>query len=509
MTLSVTTEFHAEFEAERERWLRDRLLWYCGFMTGVGLLSFLPLVFTIFTSESVSDTFTASFVSKFLFRGGLAVLFGGAMAYASTRRRDLSRKRVLRILSVCILTIGLVGLFVSPALAATINSFGGEGGEVRFGQGASWLFLILVTHLAASLFIPWTPNESMRPMTPLLLIASAMFIFGALMGWSESWFTALLGVALCWIVPLPGLLVSWLRHSRHRRRFHLRALSGRYGAMKRELVDARRIHESLFPSQVLDGPVRFAYRYEPMLQLGGDFVFLHPRPRQVDGPPVSSAESPTSVVLIDVTGHGLAAALTVNRLDGELHRLFAENPAISPGDVIEAINRYIHLTLAEHSVYATAFAARVDPARDELSWANAGHPPGMLRNAAGRIEELISTTFVLGAAAGEDFSACEEKRRFGAGDTLLLYTDGAFEVRNSAGAMFSLDGLRRSLVRSAAIQAGDGALAQRMLDEVDGYRAGAPCDDTLILEVSRTVSGGERPNVRVARASSLAESPSG
>lgn len=493
MTLSVTTEFHAEFEAERERWLRNRLLWYCGFMTCVGLLA---LLFAILSLDSVGDALSADFMAKLLFRGGLVVLFGGAMAYASTRRRDLSRRRVLRLLGVCILTTGLVGLFVSPALAAAINSVSGsESGEgLRFGQGASWLFLIFVTHFAASLFIPWSPSESMRPMTPLLALASGMFIFAAIMGW-DTWVSSLFGVALCWMVPLPGLAISWLRHSRHRQRFHLRALSGRYGAIKRELVDARRIHESLFPTQILEGPVRFAYRYEPMLQLGGDFVFVHPRPEHRD------SSEPFSVALIDVTGHGIAAALTVNRLDGELQRLYAENPSIRPGEVVESINRYIHLTLAEHSVYATAFCARVDPQHDELSWANAGHPPGMLRDAAGRIEELVSTTFVLGAAAGGDFEANAETRRFGPGDTLLLYTDGAFEVRNHDGAMFSLDGLRRTLVRSAAVRAGEGELAQRVLDEVDRYRAGPPCDDTLILEVSRAVGA---PQVNVRRAERVA-----
>lgn len=500
--LSVTTEFHAEFEAEREQWLRNRFVWYCGFMAVLGLLLVLQALFSL---EGASDLLSGQFIARILVRGGQVALFGGAMAYASTRRRDLSRERVLRMAFWCVVALGLMSLVVAPLASSTINAVVGDAENPwQMGPGVAWFFLLFVTHFAASLFIPWSPSEAMRPMTPLLILASGLVLLSAVLGW-DSWTAAVFAVLIAWMLPLPGLLVAWFRHSRHRSRFHMRALTGRYGAIKRELVDARRIHESLFPSQVLDGPVRFAYRYEPMLQLGGDFVFLHPRPRVVDGPPVSRPDEAMSVVLIDVTGHGIAAALTVNRLDGELHRLYAETPDISPGTVIEALNRYIHLTLAEHSVYATAFCARVDPARDELTWANAGHPPGMLRDAAGRIEELISTTFVLGAAAGDDFQAGEESRRFGSGDTLLLYTDGAFEVRNSSGKMFMLDGLRRSLVRSAAVGAGEGALAQRVLDDVDGYRAGPPCDDTLILEVTRVVCSGPAPSVRVARSAPLAE----
>ena len=474
MTMSVTTEFHAEYEAVRERRLRDRLVWYCGFMAVLGLIL---LLFAFFTLEGAGDLLSADFLIKLAVRGGQVALFGLAMAYAVTRRRDLSRERVLRIVFWCIVALGLMSLVVAPVAARTLSNTNTE-----IGPRDTWLLLIFITHFAATMFIPWTPSESMRPMIPLLAVASVLSILSPLFT-ENRWLGAIIFGILLWMVVLPSLAVAWFRHSRHRRRFHLRALSGRYGAMKRELVDARRIHESIFPPQILDGPIRFAYRYEPMLQLGGDFVFAHPRQRDDDHP-----AAPQSVVLIDVTGHGIGAALTVNRLDGELRRLYAENPRIEPGAVTEALNSYIHLTLAEHSVYATAFCAQLDHATGELRWANAGHPPGMLRDAAGRIEELTSTTFVMGAAAPGDYDANQQVRRFGPGDTLLLYTDGAFEARNDAGSMFMLDGLRKTLVRSAAVHAGQGELAQRMLDAVDEFRDGPLLDDTLILELSRTTT---------------------
>ena len=492
MTLSVTTEFHAEFEAAREQWLRDRLVWYCGFMAGLGLLL---AIWAILALDTAGDALSAAFISVFIVRGGQALLFGIALSYAATRRRDLSRQRVLRIVSVCIVTLGLMSMLVVPALTSVVNlALADEfASGARLGPGLPWLFLIFVTHFSASLFIPWTPRECVRPMIPLLAFASLLTLASPLFS-SDTLPTALFVSIMLWIVILPGLAVAWLRHSRYRSRFHLRALSGRYGAIKRELVDARRIHESIFPPQLLQGPIRFAYRYEPMLQLGGDYVFLHPR--AAAGTPAD--KGCINVVLIDVTGHGIAAALTVNRLDGELQRLYAENPDLSPGEVIGALNRYIHLTLAQHSVYATAFCARVDHDLGELRWANAGHPPGMLRDAAGRIRELISTSFVLGAAAPADYDAGEQVCRFGAGDALVLYTDGAFEARDHSGAMFTLNGLRKSLVRSAAVMAGEGELAQRLLDDVDNFRAGPPSDDTLILEISRTIDPGVRAQRRPA-----------
>jgi serine phosphatase RsbU (regulator of sigma subunit) len=478
MTLSVTTEFHEEFEAARERWLRDRLVWYCGFMVALALI---PLVISIIRIDSPGEALEGGYLARNLVRIGQAALFGAAFTYAATRRRDLSRERVLRVVNVCIIALGIMSLVAAPAISgamSAIMSGPGEGSR-SLGPGAAWVFLIFVTHFFASVFIPWTPKECLRPMVPLLAVASAVWLIQPVFT-DASLPGALFAAIMLWTVALPGLLVSWLRHSRHRNRFHLRALTGRYGLIKRELVDARRIHESIFPPQVLEGPVRFAYRYEPMLQLGGDYVFVHPDPALArDG------DGSMSVVLIDVTGHGIAAALTVNRLDGELHRLFAEDPEIGPGELLSALNRYIHLTLAPHSVYATAFCARVDPEAGELRWANAGHPPGVRRDAAGRLEELTSTTFVLGAATDGSYDSSESVTRFDHGDALLLYTDGAFEARNAEGAMFTLDGLRRALVRCAAVAPGRGELAQRLLDDVDAFRSGPPSDDTLILEVSR------------------------
>ena len=89
-----------------------------------------------------------------------------------------------------------------------------------------------------------------------------------------------------------------------------------------------------------DGPVRLNYVYEPMRQIGGDLLFVHPPPDAMrDGSGTFSA------VILDVTGHGIAAALTVNRLVGELERLFSENAAASPGDVLRGLNRYVTVTL--------------------------------------------------------------------------------------------------------------------------------------------------------------------
>ena len=67
------------------------------------------------------------------------------------------------------------------------------------------------------------------------------------------------------------------------------------------------------------------------------------------------------VLLLDVTGHGLAAAMTVTRLSGEIERIIAEQPDIGPAALLQCLNHYTELLLSQHSIFATAVVAEVDP----------------------------------------------------------------------------------------------------------------------------------------------------
>jgi serine phosphatase RsbU (regulator of sigma subunit) len=201
-----------------------------------------------------------------------------------------------------------------------------------------------------------------------------------------------------------------------------------------------------------------------------------------------------SVVLLDVTGHGIPAALTVNRLHGEMERVFAENPEIAPGEVLRLLNRYVHLTLATHSIYVTAMCVRVDPGRSLIEYASGGHPPAFIRAVDGTIEELTSTAFVLGACPAEAFDAGERELRFGPGDTLIAYTDGAIEATAEDGRMLRIEGLRR-LVASVNSQRPDD-WPIRLREQVAAYRDGPPADDTLFLTLHRPVEADRPPDGR-------------
>lgn len=409
-------------------------------------------------------------------------------AFLKVKRSVPTREELIQIVTRLIIIAGMVNvafiLFTVESYRFVAPSFYEMSGQgftiiITSSQGVA---AILVTHLIASLFLPWTPRESIKPIAPLIL---ANLVLTALYAWDRP---AVLAVTLvaAMAAGVPGLIVSWVRRLRFRRKFHFKMLKGRYGEMKRELLDARRLHESLFPAQLDGGPVSVRYSYEPMREIGGDFLYTK---REGDV---------AHIVLIDVTGHGVGAALTVNRLHGELERRYGIEHDPSPESVLAGLNEYLHFALASHSVYATALCIRVNSHAGTIEHASAGHPPAFLRTADGRMDRLESTTLVLGVVHPDDFEANPERNEFMRGDALIAYTDGATEAVTASGKMIRVDGLERIAMKTAPRSTPSGVASRAghspneqwcdaLLSEVERLRMGPTLDDTLVVEVRRPI----------------------
>ena len=471
---AYTTEFHHEFRAETGKLLVRRFLWFTAVVVAFGMVSMIGGAVVAMLSApdaEIASSDPAETVRNpwwtWVFSAVWLAAFASALVYVWRKRP--AESVVLRISFWVVTFDGLVNIV---ALTAGL-------------PGAMGAFGFFVTHLLACLFMPWSAWQALRPMMVVLgvnALATLLIrhpVWTGAMG-ADEWARLIASPFLA----IPGTFWCWTRHSKRVKDFRFKFVNSKYSEMRRELVDARRIHESLFPGMIDRGPVRFAFEYEPMRQIGGDFLSSH-RCGAKDG----AENGMLSVVLLDVTGHGIPAALTVNRLHGELERVFAEMPDVGPGEVLRLLNRYVHLTLATHSIYVTGMCLRVDCERGEVEYASGGHPPAFLRAVDGTIEELPSTAFVLGACPDEAFDAAPRTLRFGPGDTILAYTDGAIEARNESGTMFRIDGLRRMV---ASVDGRCPTLWPRIFkDEVIGFRGGPPEDDTLLLVLHHSV--GETP----------------
>jgi serine phosphatase RsbU (regulator of sigma subunit) len=471
---AIIPDLLPEFEAESLRRLRRRFLF---FAAAGAILSTILLSAVLSVGGQTSPSGAPAWVAALLRLAPFAAvaqvltfLVPPVMMLGS--REPWSRRRILRTVAAIVTISPFLQLPTATASIGLIEEgLALAGYRVDFGPAIAVLLQTLGIHFLASLLMPWTVREAAAPAVPFLGIFLVAIVAGVLTGDSDF---AAAGLALLAIllVLAPGLSISWFRHSRFAAHFQNRAVRLRYDELATELSLARRIHERLFPAPINDGPVRLAFAYEPMRQIGGDFLFAR------SGPP----ERPwLSIALIDVTGHGIAAALAVNRLHGELDRIFGTHPDPPPGFVLAELNRYFHLSMAAESIYATALCLRIDPADDSLRWASAAHPPAILSIAGADPCNIAATTFILGAAPHGSFDPEEQSTPFPPGSSLLAYTDGAFELRLHDGTMLGLRGLTELAARSRT----SASWNETLLGDLKSRRAGAPTDDILIVQVTR------------------------
>jgi PAS domain S-box-containing protein len=131
------------------------------------------------------------------------------------------------------------------------------------------------------------------------------------------------------------------------------------------------------------------------------------------------------IVLGDVAGRSIPAASAMGQLR-TVTRAFAlaEAGTEPPGEVLGKLNRY-QLALADEELFTVIYAI-LDPDAGTISFANAGHPPPLVRAADGTVSYLEGGDGLIGL---EDvtYSTCEAP--LGEGSTVVLYTDGLVERR--------------------------------------------------------------------------------
>src|SRR5690606_4829841 len=162
---------------------------------------------------------------------------------------------------------------------------------------------------------------------------------------------------------------------------------------------------------------------------------------------------------------------------------FAEGFA-RPDRLLMHVNRFLVRERIEQG-FVTAFAAVVDPRERSLAYACAGHPPPRIKMAR-RDSDVRSLPLEASPPLGilTDYRIAQSHARFGAGDTLVLYTDGVIESFNARREMFGIERF------DAAIREADGGSAN-VIDRITAdmrQHAGdrPPADDQTILAIRFT-----------------------
>jgi len=238
----------------------------------------------------------------------------------------------------------------------------------------------------------------------------------------------------------------------------------------REMAVARAVQCNLLPRekrplQTLD----YSGNCVQARTVGGDYYdFLDMGPGQV------------GLVLADVAGKGVSAALLMANLQGSIHCRDGYFNSRDLPRLLATVNQHLYKH-TEAARYATLFFGHYDDATRRLQYINCGHIPPLLLRGGGVVERLAPTATVLGLF--EKWHCSIGETRLEMGDVLSVFTDGIIEARCANGEEFGEARLLETLQESASLEVK--AIMRKVEQAVEQFRFGEQEDD-LALVIART-----------------------
>jgi serine phosphatase RsbU (regulator of sigma subunit) len=230
-----------------------------------------------------------------------------------------------------------------------------------------------------------------------------------------------------------------------------------------QLSDAVQIQRKLSgPRLFRCGDWQFASEVFAARFLSGDFTTF------------SQHGSKVLAVLGDIAGKGVAAGMWFTHLAGLLQSY--GRPDFDPARIAWEMNRHL-CYLQPVAPFVTAFFTQIDCELGTITYCNAGHFPPILLHADGRTELLEIGGPLLGALEGAEFQSGELVLE--PGDTLVAYSDGVLESRNTAGEEFGLE--RLTALLQEVRQPSAHATLMMLLAAVQDYASGSPLSDDVSL----------------------------
>jgi len=242
--------------------------------------------------------------------------------------------------------------------------------------------------------------------------------------------------------------------------------------IRKALDVAREIQTRLLPHNLPEIPgYDIAARSVSCDETGGDYY---------DFFPCSTAGCHhLGIVVGDVTGHGIGAALLMATARALIRTQAERNATLSQR--IQTVNRMLTADVGDSGHFMTVFYLELDHAINRIEWVRAGHDPALLFDpASNQFRELSGQGITLGIDAEAVFGqfAADFKAP---GSILFMGTDGLWEAHDSQGAIAGKD-RTRAVIRRHAQQSAD-AILRALLDSTKQFRGETPQEDDVTLVV--------------------------
>lgn len=256
---------------------------------------------------------------------------------------------------------------------------------------------------------------------------------------------------------------------------------------QKEIELARKVQLGFLPQTLPDvAGYEFYSHYSPALTVGGDYYDF-----------IALPGGRVAVVLGDVAGKGVPAALLVAKLSSEVRFCLLTEPKLA--QAVSALNEQM-IAGGLGDRFVTLAVLVIDPARHEVTVVNAGHmAPKWYRAATGELVDAISleaTGPPVGAAPGYPFE--QVSFALATGDSVALFTDGVSDAMNPSGVMFSQEAVDRYLAPDESALAAEAQrpkrVGERLVAAVRTHANGRPQnDDIAVVAFGRLEAGAGAP----------------
>jgi sigma-B regulation protein RsbU (phosphoserine phosphatase) len=238
---------------------------------------------------------------------------------------------------------------------------------------------------------------------------------------------------------------------------------------RQALEVAREVQHNLLPETGIErSGLDIAARIRYCEETGGDYIDT-----------LEGKEARVAVVVGDVTGHGIGAALLMATVRALIRGSY---PVMDdPAGLIDVVNRNLCADMGTTGRFVTLFLLEIDTLTREMTWVRAGHDPAWLyRAATNDIRPLDGPGVALGVERAYRF-VVNRGVRMAPGDIVLIGTDGIWEAVGPEGDFFGKERVETVLSKSADRSATE--IVEALMAAVDGFRQHTRLADDVSLVV--------------------------
>ncbi|MCG8604154.1 SpoIIE family protein phosphatase, partial [bacterium] len=237
--------------------------------------------------------------------------------------------------------------------------------------------------------------------------------------------------------------------------------------IRKDLDLAGQVQHSLVPAPLNLPNLEVYPKYLPMIGVGGDFADVY-----YDG------SENVYLTLVDVTGHGITAALLVNRISSEIRNLIRDE--MQPKSILYEVNNFILQAFEGMAMFLTMFSAVINLRKGSFTYAGSAHPAVILwKSRENKFLKLESENVIIGYEKRDEDKFVQDVVMMGQEDKIVMYTDGITEAEDAQGKQLGINGFINFFRSSVFLPANE--IIEIILNGINEFTPNPLKDDVYLI----------------------------